>query len=389
MVEIGERKAVISGVGQSPIGRRLGRSALDLTVDAVLAAIEHAGLTVHDIDGVSTWPGQRLDGGGSSPCGVGDLREALRFELNWYSGGGETPGQFGAIFNAIAAVATGYATHVVCFRSLTEATSWSGKSGVLSPGRISGRHSWQIPFNAHSAACWVAMYAHRHMHEFGTTREQLAQIALTERFHASLNPSALYRDPLSLDDYMAARMISSPLCLFDCDVPIDGSTAVVLSRADRAGDLRAPVRVEAVGAAQQGRDSWDQWHDLTTMNMTSAARGMWARSELTPADVDLALLYDGFSILALFWLEALGFCGHGEGGAFISDGRIRLDGQLPVNTHGGQLSAGRTHGFGFLHEAVVQLRGEAGERQVADAQVAVAAAGAGPPGSGCLLLTTA
>jgi acetyl-CoA acetyltransferase len=164
-------------------------------------------------------------------------------------------------------------------------------------------------------------------------------------------------------------------------VPADGSTVVIVSAAETAGDLRRlPVRIEAVGSALRGRNSWDQFDDLTTMAARDAGAMMWERSDLTPADVDLVEAYDGFSFITVCWLEALGFCAHGEGGPFIEGGRrIARDGELPLNTHGGQLSAGRLHGYGFLHEACTQLWGEAGERQVAgDPEVAVAAAGGGP-----------
>jgi acetyl-CoA acetyltransferase len=163
----------------------------------------------------------------------------------------------------------------------------------------------------------------------------------------------------------------------------------VVSRAELARDLRQPVvRVEAVGSALHGRPSWDQFDDLTTMALRDASAMLWQRTDLRASDVDVAQLYDGFSFIALAWLEALGFCAQGEGGPFIAGGaRIALDGEIPLNTHGGQLSAGRLHGYGFLHEAVAQLRGEAGERQVAGSpEVALAAAGGGPLG-GCILLT--
>jgi acetyl-CoA acetyltransferase len=233
------------------------------------------------------------------------------------------------------------------------------------------------------------MFAQRHFLEYGTTREQMAWIALNARKNAAKNPKAIYRDPLTLDGYLASRWISTPFCLYDCDVPVDGATAFVLSHVDAARDLRRrPLRVEAVGAALHGRPSWDQFDDLTTMALRDASAMMWERTDLRPADVDVAQLYDGFSFITLAWLEALGFCKKGEGGPFIEGGtRIARDGEIPLNTHGGQLSAGRLHGYGFLHEACVQLRGEGGERQVAgDPQVAVAAAGGGPL-AGCMLLT--
>jgi acetyl-CoA acetyltransferase len=246
-----------------------------------------------------------------------------------------------------------------------------------------------LPFGAPSAANWIAMYAQRHFHEFGTTREQLAQIALNARANAALNPKAIYRDPMTLDDYLNIRMISTPLCLYDCDVPCDGGTAVIVSAADTAADLRKPpVKVEAVGSAIHGRNSWTQWEDLTTMCARDAGAMMWSRTDLRPSDVDVIECYDGFSFITLAWIEALQFCKHGEGGPFIEGGqRIALDGELPLNTHGGQLSSGRLHGYGFLHEACTQLWGEGGARQVpGNPEVAVAAAGGGNL-AGCLLLT--
>ena len=249
---------------------------------------------------------------------------------------------------------------------------------------------WCLPFGAPSAANWIALYAQRHFHEYGTTREQLAQIALNARKNAQLNPRAIYRDPMSMEDYFAARMITSPFCLFDCDVPCDGGTAVIVSRAEAASDLRKPpIRVEAIGSAIRGRPSWDQLEDLTTFCLRDAAAMMWSRTDLKPSDVRVAELYDGFSFITLAWLEALGFCGKGEGGPFIEGGEriARVGGQVALNTNGGQLSGGRLHGYGFLHEACTQLWGEGGDRQVpGDPEVAVAAAGGGPL-AGCLLLT--
>jgi acetyl-CoA acetyltransferase len=172
---------------------------------------------------------------------------------------------------------------------------------------------------------------------------------------------------MTLDDYLNSRMISTPLRLFDCDVPCDGATAVIVSRRELADDLaQPPVYIEAMGAALHDRTNWDQLKDLTRTVGAAAAAQMWRRTPLTPADVDIAELYDGFSYLTMLWLEALQLCGFGESGAFVEGGtRIALDGSLPLNTSGGQLSAGRLHGYGFLHEACVQLRGEGGERQVA------------------------
>ncbi|HKA13577.1 MAG TPA: thiolase family protein [Myxococcota bacterium] len=396
-MEILERRAALTGIGQSEVGRRLGRDPLELTLDACLAAIADAGLSPREIDGLSTYPGGMGGAPGFTGAGVTDVHDALRLELNWYTGGIERPGQLGAVIDACAAVATGLATHVLCFRSVWEGTA-QGKGGRAGIGvgdgggrglRAAGAMmELTLPFRAYSAANWIAMNAQRHFHEYGTTREQLAWIAINARRNAAGNPNAIYRDPLSLDDYLSARLVSTPFCLYDCDVPCDGATAMIVSRADRARDLRRPpLRVEAVGSALRGRPSWDQFDDLTTMALRDAAKMLWERTDLRPADVDVAELYDGFSFIALAWLEALGFCGVGEGGPFVDGGaRIARDGEIPINTNGGQLSGGRLHGFGFLHEACVQLWGEGGARQVpGDPRVAVAAAGGGPLG-GCLLL---
>ncbi|MED5260795.1 MAG: thiolase family protein, partial [Myxococcota bacterium] len=213
--------------------------------------------------------------------------------------------------------------------------------------------------------------------------------ALNARRNAGRNPQAIYRDPMSLEDYLAVRMISTPFCLYDCDVPVDGAPAFIVASLVAAPDLkRPPLRVEAVGSALRGRPSWDQFDDLSTMAARDASAMLWNRTDLRPWVVDVAELYDGFCFITLSWLAGLGFCGVGDGGAFIEGGdRIALEGEIPLNTHGGQLSAGRLHGFGFLHEACVQLWGEGGDRQVAgDPQVAVAAAGGGPI-AGCLLIS--
>ncbi|HEX5367653.1 MAG TPA: thiolase family protein, partial [Acidimicrobiales bacterium] len=277
------------------------------------------------------------------------------------------------------------------YRTVTEATAQGsgGRQGIgAGAAGVGGALQWSIPFRAYSAANWLALYAQRHFHEFGTTREQLGMISVNARRNAGLNPKAIYRQPMSLEDYLGARMITTPFGLYDCDVPVDGSTAVVVSRAEHRAGLDHPAaRVEAVGTALRGRPSWDQWDDMTTMSARDAAAHLWTRTDLSPADVDVAELYDGFSFLAMVWLEALGFCGRGEGGPFVEGGqRIALHGEVPLNTHGGQLSAGRLHGYGFIHEACAQLRGEAGDRQVEGAEVAVVSNGGGPI-AGALLLT--
>ena len=386
-----ERRAILSGVGQSQIGRRLLRTDLDLTCEAALAAIADAGLTTRDIDGLACYPGPM---GAAAPGfagpGTPDVQDALGLQLGWHGSGGEGPAQIAPVMLAALAVAAGLCRHALVYRTVTEATAAAstGRLGIGAGSRsVSGFAQWVIPFGAMSAANWLALHAVRHMHEYGTRREHLGEIALTARAHAALNPAAVYREPLTMDDYLGARMVTWPFGLYDCDVPVDGSTAVVVSAADAARDLPHPaVRINAVGSAIRGRPVWDQWEDLTTMAARDAAAQLWARTDLKPADVDTIQLYDGFSWLTLAWIEALGFCQRGEGGPFVEGGRVRLGGALPLNTWGGQLSGGRLHGFGFLAEAIRQLRGQCGARQVKECEVAVVAAGGGPI-AGCLLLT--
>ena len=383
-----EEKAVISGVGASAMGRRLMRPPLSLTVDACERAVADAGLTMADIDGLSTYPGGG-NVGAFGEGGVTALEAALGIRPVWYNGGGETFGPGGSLIAAMLAVAGGLARHVLCFRTLWEATYGELlRQGKIVPpgGRVTG---WMTPFGATSAAHTLAMNAQRHFHTYGTTRETLGWIALNQRANAALSPTAIYRDPLTMDDYLAARTITTPFGLYDCDVPCDASIAVIVSAAECAGDLASrPVYVEAVGTQILERIEWDQSTLTHEPQVLGQAAHLWTRTALRPADVDVAELYDGFTFNCLSWLEALGFCGIGEAKDFLEGGKnIARDGLLPLNTHGGQLSHGRTHGLGLVQEAIVQLRGEAGARQVRDAKVAVVSSGGLTP-SGVLLLRT-
>ena len=381
-----EHRSVLSGVGRSAIGRRLMVDPLSLTIDACTAAVADAGLTFADIDGLSTYPGGV--GMGMSEGGVTAVEEALRLHPTWINGGGDLPGPGGAVIAAMLAVAGGLCRHVLCFRTVWESTFAAmglGRSG--GGGRISGFREWSAPFGALSAANWIAMNANQYLHRYGATRELLGYIALNGRAGAARNPAAIYRDPMTMDDYMSARPITTPFGLFDCDVPCDAAVAVVVSDASVSADLPRPaIRIEAVGTQITERISWDQQTITHEPQVLGQSAHLWSRTPLQPSDVDLALVYDGFTFNAISWIEALGFCGIGEAEDWIDEGRrIALDGDLPVNPHGGQLSEGRTHGYGFIYEAVTQLRGDAGERQVPEAQTAVVTSGGGTP-SGVLLL---
>ena len=387
MTDRAEPKAVISGIGISAIGRRTGTSALDLTEQSAAAAIADAGLTAADIDGIATM-GDTLPTEIAPRLGIGDVWLS---ELDLGQGGLLAP-----VMAAIEGVAAGEARHVLVYRTV----KMMGGSVMPQDGEAPqalGEMAPLITYHAYSAANWLAMHARRHMYLYGTTKEQLGWLAVNSRRNAGLNERAVYREPITLDDYLSARPVSDPFGLLDCDVPIDGSIAVVVSIAEHASNTPHPaVRVAALGRAPLF-GGWDRRADYPNMASVEAARDLWSRTDLGPRDVDVAELYDGFTFLTFAWLEALGLCGVGEAGPFVEGGtRIALDGELPLNTYGGQLSAGRMHGYWVLHEACLQLRGEAGAvsggereaggRQVAAPEVALVSNGGGPL-AGCMLLT--
>ncbi|CAN7425408.1 thiolase family protein [Pseudomonas umsongensis] len=388
-----EKDVAITGIGQSEVGRPSNKSAMRLTLEACLEAIADAGLQRSDIDGVGCWPGDNNNGDAFSPVGPSALKSALGLNVNWFGGGYEGPGPLTGVINGAMAIAAGLCKHVLVFRTITEASArLVNKQASALTNKTQGRDSsyawqWFTPFNVLSATNLMALYAQRHFHEYGTRPEQLAQIALTCRQNAMRNPKAVFRTPMSMEDYMASRMISTPLRMFDCDVHCDASTAIVLSRRDIAQDQpNQPIRIEAMGAALNQPWSWDQI-SLTKMAAFDVGQMMWARTDYSPQDVESAQLYDGFSILTLIWLEALGLCPVGESGRFVEGGtRIALDGSLPINTNGGQLSGGRTHGLGYVHEACLQLWGRAEGRQTREHRVSTVAAGGGPLGGSLLLV---
>lgn len=374
-------EAYVTGVGQSEVGVRLSRSPMGLTMDAIRQALDDAGLSFGQIDGVSTYPGKSHTYLGFSPIGTEDVIETCGITARWHQGGGEIPAQLSAIAAAADAVRAGHARHIICFRTVYEAAAMARPEEYppLRRDTVDGSQQWTAPFFATSAACWVAQYATRQMKRHGMTREQLAQIALNANRNALLNPNArnITKSPLTLDDYMEARLVTTPFCLYDCDRFTDCSTVVIVSAGDALDEVRSqPVRIAASAGAVH-RYSWDQPDYMASYD---TGPDLWAKTDYRPKDVDTVQLYDGFAFFPISWLEALGFCEVGAGHEFVNGGhRIARDGELPLNTGGGQLGAGRLHGFGFVHEAVLQLRGDCGDRQVpGEPKVAVATSGGGP-----------
>ena len=381
------KDAVIAGAGISRIGRRTGIPAMELTLEAIRAALDDAGLTSDQLDGITSL--------GDTP--PKDVAAAFNIEAQFRGGGFDTGGLLSPVMSACLAVREGRARHVLVYRTVQMMGGTidpKPKSDSAKPASANGANTvmadvdYLLAAHAYSAANWLALQCRRHMELYGTTKEQLGWVAINARRNAAHNPLAVYREPFDMEHYLAARPVSTPLGLLDCDVPVDGSIAVVVSSAEHRSDSpHGAVTIEAMGGAS-GAGSWTGRPDYPRMAATDAAAEMWAHTDLGPDDVDIAELYDGFTFLTLAWLEALGFCGDGEGGPFVQDGhRIAPDGQLPLNTYGGQLSAGRMHGYWVLYEACQQLRGRAGETAIPKRpEVAVVSAGGGPI-AGCLLLT--
>jgi acetyl-CoA acetyltransferase len=382
------KEAYITGIGQSEVGVRLARNPLLLTIDAIREALDDAGLDTSQIDGVFTYPGKSHGYLGFSPVSSDEVIEALNIQSKWHMGAGEQPAQLSAIAAAAMAVKQGLCRHVICFRTVYEAAAMSRPEEYppLRREHAEGSSQWTSPFWAFSAACWIAQYAMRHVHKYGMTREQLGQIAINGSKNAMRNPRAraITKEELTLDKYMSSRMITSPFCLYDCDRFTDAATVVIVSAGDALDEVKTtPVRIAAM-AGSVNRYSWDQ---VEWVAAYETGQDLWKHTDYTVKDVDTIQFYDGFAFLPITWLEGLGFVEKGEGHKFIEGGhRIAIDGELPLNTFGGQLGAGRLHGFGFAHEATNQLRGTAGARQIAgDPRVAVATSGGGPMAAALLL----
>jgi len=391
--ELPEKLCRITGIGQSEVGRPSPNSPLELTIDAPMQAISDAGLRPEDIDGLANYPPKTDLGGGISPVGVSEAMFALGIDAKWNGvGNHEGPGHMGAIFAAIMAVATGLCRHVLVFRTVAQAQArlQSREATLLADtqARVSGNNAWHVPFHAVSPANVWALYARAYFDKYGVGEEQLGWVAVNGRRNAAHNPNAVYKDPLTIEDYLDSRMISSPLRLYDCDTHIDGSTAFIISHRDAAIDCRNPaLHIEAMGMALGVLGQGIFTGDFTSLPAEKAGEMLWQRTDLKPKDVSCAQIYDGFSIHTWLWGEALQLFGKGEAGHFMDGGtRIALDGELPINTGGGQLSGGRFHGFGHTYEACVQLWGRGGGRQVRDAKVSAVCNGG--YGYGALLLRT-
>lgn len=390
-------RAAIVGVGATPYyrrGRSLPQTTNDLAIKAILAALDDAGLSVDDVDGFALYGGSFIDT--SLVAQILGIPE-VRFTAGLTGGGGGSAGSIGL---AAAAVAGGLADVVVSVLTLQQANMRFGASFApksKSGGAYSAPSTPESVFASNSGLMapgqMFAMLVQRHMHLYGTTRDHLAEVAISTRNNAIRRDTSLMRDPLTREQYYDARMISEPFCLFDYCMECDGAVAVITTTPERAKDLRQPP-VHVMGTGQGGAGRWGQaitWMGMPDEYFTSSghrpiAKRVYEMAGVGPADVDVALLYDHFTGMVLLQLEDYGFCGVGESGPFVADGNIRWpDGGLPVNTHGGNLSEAYIIGMTHVKEAVEQLRGTA-VNQVPDAEIALVTGGpASIPVSGLLL----
>ncbi|MCX4584238.1 lipid-transfer protein [Streptomyces sp. NBC_01481] len=373
-------KAAVVGVGATEFSKDSGRSELKLAVEAVRAALDDAGLSPADVDGLVTFT---MD---TSPeitvaqaVGIGELSFFSRIH---YGGGAACA----TVQQAALAVASGIAEVVVCYRAFNERSGRRFGSGVQhrEPSAEGAALGWNLPFGLLTPASWVAMAAQRYLHTYGLTPDAFGHVAVTDRRHAANNPAAyFYGKPITLADHAASRWIVEPLRLLDCCQETDGGQAIVVTSAERARDLRqAPAVVVAAaqgaGRAQEQMTSFSR-DDLTGLpEMGVVARQLWATSGLAPGDIDVGIIYDHFTPFVLMQLEEFGFCKPGEAAEFVAADA------LPLNTHGGQLGEAYLHGMNGIAEAVRQLRGTS-VNQIPGASRVLVTAGTGVPTSGLVL----
>jgi acetyl-CoA acetyltransferase len=373
------RRVAIVGVGYSQVARNSGLSERHHAAQAAIAALDDAGLRASDIDGASTWGGDAVDF--AWMLGFGPLQWSLNVSVS--------PAFITPAYHAAMAVAQGHSETCMAFRIMMQqpssATLATGGATLGAPSMVDTQ--FQYPFGDFSPTQWAGLLMNRYMYETDATEEHFAQFAVTQRSHAMLNDNALQRQMLTVEQYLAHPYITTPLRILDCDYPCDSGSAVIFTTEERARDLKQPaVFVEASALSAIHDMNFEILPDMVHTSPAHCADVLWSRTDLKPADVDCAQLYDGFSVITFQWLEALGLCPPGQAGPFVAEGNTRLGGSMPTNTDGGAINVGRRHGANFCIEATRQLRGQCGDRQVKDAEVAVWANAVGPF-SGAMLLT--
>jgi len=388
-----QNKAAIVGIGCTEFSSNSGRSEAQLALEAAVAACRDARISPHQIDCIT------LSSYQSETCDEADLINGLGIENLSYLGlvghGGGAP--CAVVGHAALAVASGMAEYALCLRALNARSEF--RYGQFDKERRSEEadapipwfYAFLHPFGAFTPAHWAALWARRHMHEYGTAYEHFGAIAVAARKHAARNPKArFYQRPITLDEYLDCRMVVDPLRLFDCCLESDGACAVIVTSAERARDLPqrpAYIRAMAQGTGGAGLFPITAFNRERLTGMEETARMadfLFAMADLRREDIDVAELYDHFGPLVLMSLEDLGFCKRGEGGPFVAGGRIELGGELPINTHGGLVAEAYVHGFNHIVEAVRQVRGTS-TAQVEDAEHVLVTSADGVPTSGLIL----
>jgi acetyl-CoA acetyltransferase len=380
-------KAAIVGIGATEFSKNSGRSELRLAVEAILTALEDAGIDRAEVDGLSTYT---MDNNPEIEVFRNIGGRQLKFFSRVHYGGGAA---CAPIMQAAMAVATGVAEVVVCYRAMNERSQYRFGTGYTPPpvpNAESAHYGYYVPFGLISPASWVAMSAQRYMYETGATSEDFGRVSVACRRHAANNPAAwFYQQPISLDDHQASRWIVEPLHLLDCCQESDGAVAIVVTSAERAAKLKQPpaiIRAAAQGAAddQQMMTSYYRPDIARLSEMDLVAEQLYAQAGMGPDDIRTAILYDHFSPFVLPQLEAFGFAGRGQARHFIAQEGIEIGGRLPVNTNGGQLGEAYIHGMNGIAEAVRQVRGTS-VNQVAGPGHVLVTAGTGVPTSGLIL----
>ena len=367
-------KCAIAGIGWTKYTKASGVSTLALAAEACKKAIDDSGLPIDEVDGIVTH-------NMNDSCSPQDVAASLGLpELRWHEehwvGGA---GSARMVAEAAMAIICGMATNVVCFRAM------NGRSGRRLGGTgerpsTTGEGQFLYPYGWTSFIHACCLFASRHMALYGTTERQLGAIAIAQHKHAMLNDRAMLRKPITMDDYLNSKMIAYPFHIYDITLETDGACAVLVTTSERAKDLKKkPVYIMSAAhgggpdnsAFDMNSGAFLRTPEPSNMYSHYVAKHLFGMAGITPQDVDVAEIYDEVTMAALVQLEDFGFCKKGEGGPFVESGAIELGGKLPLNTHGGFLCEGYIHGINHVAEAVQQLRGECGARQVKDAEIAI------------------
>jgi len=380
-------KTAIVGIGATEFSKNSGRSETQLACEAVWAAVQDAGLDARDIEGATCFTMDLVDEVEiARGVGIGELKFYSRVP---HGGGAAT----GLLHQAAMAVSTGMAEVVVCYRSLNGRSGQRYSEGVageiITPDLI--HWGWYMPYGLLTPTSWVAMFTQRYMHKTGCTKEALCEVALRTREYAVKNPNAFfYQKPLTREQYYGARKIVEPLDLYDCCQESDGACATIVTTAERAKDLKqTPVYIrgvaQGIGEDQESMTSFYR-EDITRIpSMDIAARQVWEQCGLSAKDIDAAIIYDAFTSIVLWQLESWGFCEYGAAEEFVKGGTLAIDGRLPTNTHGGQLSEAYIHGMNGVNEGVRLVRGTSANQPKKNVDHVLVTSGVGVPTGGMVL----